>query len=126
MIDFEAEELLDGLEGDARSDRLALLEQLASEGVTLKELHDAAITEVAQANRFLQRRFLPAYNRELAVPAAETTAAPARSRAPNSPSTAGGAKEGEGTRFSTPSAPTGTSMPRSQSHSATARTWACG
>jgi adenylate cyclase len=41
MIDFEAEGLLDGLEGDARSDRLTLLEQLASEGVTLEELRDA-------------------------------------------------------------------------------------
>ena len=40
-----------------------------------KELRDAAITEVAQANRFLQRRFLPAYNREFAVPAAETGSA---------------------------------------------------
>ena len=40
-----------------------------------KELHDAAITEVAAANRFLQRRFIPAYNREFAVPAAETGSA---------------------------------------------------
>jgi hypothetical protein len=40
-----------------------------------KELHDAAITEVAQANRFLQRRFIPAYNREFAGPAAETGSA---------------------------------------------------
>ena len=41
MIDFEAEGLLVGLEGDARSDGLSLLEQLASEGVTLAELRDA-------------------------------------------------------------------------------------
>jgi adenylate cyclase len=41
MIDFEAEGLLDGLEGDPRRDRLILLEQLASEGVTLEELRDA-------------------------------------------------------------------------------------
>jgi Helix-turn-helix domain len=40
-----------------------------------KELHDAAIIEVAQANRFLQRRFIPAYNREFAVPPAETGSA---------------------------------------------------
>jgi hypothetical protein len=40
-----------------------------------KELLDAAITEVAAANRFLQRRFIPAYNREFAVPAAETGSA---------------------------------------------------
>jgi hypothetical protein len=40
-----------------------------------KELLDAAITEVAVANRFLQRRFIPAYNREFAVPAAETGSA---------------------------------------------------
>ncbi len=41
MIDFEAEGLLDGLEGDARRDRLILLEQLAGEGVTLEELREA-------------------------------------------------------------------------------------
>jgi adenylate cyclase len=41
MIDFEAEGLLDGLEGDARRDRLTLLEQLASEGVTLEDLRNA-------------------------------------------------------------------------------------
>lgn len=41
MIDFEAEGLLDGLEGDARHDRLALLEQLAGEGVSLEELREA-------------------------------------------------------------------------------------
>ncbi len=37
-IDFAAEGLLDGLEGDARAERLALLEQLAAEGVPLSEL----------------------------------------------------------------------------------------
>jgi adenylate cyclase len=37
-IDFDAEGLLDGLEGEARSERLALLEQLAGEGVPLSEL----------------------------------------------------------------------------------------
>lgn len=41
MIDFEAEGLLDGLEGDARRDRLTLLEQLAGEGVSLDELRNA-------------------------------------------------------------------------------------
>lgn len=41
MIDFEAEGLLDGLEGQARADRLALLEQLAGEGVPLEELREA-------------------------------------------------------------------------------------
>jgi transposase len=40
-----------------------------------KELTDAAITDLATANRFLQRRFIPAYNREFAVPAAETGSA---------------------------------------------------
>ncbi len=40
-----------------------------------KELADARITEVGQANRFLRRRFLPAYNREFMVPAAETGSA---------------------------------------------------
>jgi adenylate cyclase len=37
-IDFEAEGLLDGLEGEQRAERLALLEQLASDGVPLSEL----------------------------------------------------------------------------------------
>lgn len=36
-----------------------------------KELQAAGITTMAQANRFLQRAFLRAYNREFAVPAAE-------------------------------------------------------
>lgn len=40
-----------------------------------KELVDAAIIDVAQANRFLKRRFVPAYNREFAVPAVETGSA---------------------------------------------------
>ncbi len=37
-IDFAAEGLLDGLQGAARAERLALLEQLAGEGVALSEL----------------------------------------------------------------------------------------
>lgn len=41
MIDFEAEGLLEGLEGQAREDRLALLRQLHGEGVPLDELHAA-------------------------------------------------------------------------------------
>jgi transposase len=40
-----------------------------------KELLDAGITEVAVANRFLKRRFVPAYNREFMVAAAETGSA---------------------------------------------------
>jgi hypothetical protein len=40
-----------------------------------KELLDAGITEVAAANRFLKRRFVPAYNREFMVAAAETGSA---------------------------------------------------
>ncbi len=40
-IDFEAEGLLDDLDGKAREGRLALLERLASEGVTLEELREA-------------------------------------------------------------------------------------
>jgi adenylate cyclase len=39
--DFEAEGLLDGLEGEARAARLELLERLAGEGVPLEELRDA-------------------------------------------------------------------------------------
>ncbi len=38
MVDFAAEGLLDGLQGTARSERLALLEQLAREGVSISEL----------------------------------------------------------------------------------------
>jgi adenylate cyclase len=37
-IDFEAEGLLDGLEGEQRTERLALLSHLSSEGVPLAEL----------------------------------------------------------------------------------------
>ncbi len=40
-IDFEAEGLLDDLEGEAREARLALLRQLAGEGVPLEELREA-------------------------------------------------------------------------------------
>jgi adenylate cyclase len=40
-IDFEAEGLLDELDGKAREDRLALLEELAAGGVSLEELHEA-------------------------------------------------------------------------------------
>jgi adenylate cyclase len=40
-IDFEAEGLLEGLEGEQRADRLALLRQLAADGVTLGELRRA-------------------------------------------------------------------------------------
>ncbi len=43
MIDFEAEGLLDELEGDARTARLALLEQLSGEGVTLEEMREAVL-----------------------------------------------------------------------------------
>ena len=41
MIDFEAEGLLDGVEGEAREVRRALLERLAGEGVPLEELREA-------------------------------------------------------------------------------------
>lgn len=40
-IDFEAEGLLDGVEGEARQARLQLLEQLHGEGCTLEELKEA-------------------------------------------------------------------------------------
>jgi adenylate cyclase len=43
-IDFAAEGLLDGLDGEARSERLALLEQLAGEGVALSELRRTTAT----------------------------------------------------------------------------------
>jgi adenylate cyclase len=41
MIDFEAEGLLDGVEGEAREARRELLERLAGEGVPLEELREA-------------------------------------------------------------------------------------
>jgi adenylate cyclase len=41
QIDFEAEGLLDGLEGVQRDERLALLQYLAGDGVSLAELHRA-------------------------------------------------------------------------------------
>jgi adenylate cyclase len=41
QIDFAAEGLLDGLEGEQRSDRLELLEYLAADGVPLSELRRA-------------------------------------------------------------------------------------
>ncbi len=41
MIDFEAEGLLEGVEGEARAARRALLEELAADGVALEELRDA-------------------------------------------------------------------------------------
>ncbi len=43
-IDFAAEGLLDGLQGAARADRLALLEQLAGEGIPLSELRRTTAT----------------------------------------------------------------------------------
>jgi adenylate cyclase len=46
QIDFAAEGLLDGLGGEERADRLALLEQLAGEGVTLPELRRATASGV--------------------------------------------------------------------------------
>ncbi len=44
QIDFAAEGLLDGLEGEARAQRLALLEALADEGVALSELRRTTAT----------------------------------------------------------------------------------
>lgn len=41
-IDFEAEGLLDGVEGEAREARLQLLENLSADGVPLEELREAA------------------------------------------------------------------------------------
>src|SRR5271170_89132 len=37
-VDFEAEGLLEGLEGEARAERLTLLEELTAEGIPLSEL----------------------------------------------------------------------------------------
>jgi adenylate cyclase len=43
-IDFEAEGLLDGLEGEQRAERLALLQQLTEQGVPLNELRRTTAT----------------------------------------------------------------------------------
>src|SRR5919204_1642790 len=40
-VDFEAEGLLDGVEGEAREARMELLEQLIADGATLEELKRA-------------------------------------------------------------------------------------
>ena len=40
-IDFESEGLLEGLQGEAREDRLRLLTKLADDGVSVDELHKA-------------------------------------------------------------------------------------
>jgi adenylate cyclase len=44
MVDFAAEGLLDGLQGAARAERLALLEQLTEEGVPMSELRRTTAT----------------------------------------------------------------------------------
>src|ERR1039457_5097311 len=44
QIDFAAEGLLEGLEGEAHAERLALLEYLAADGVPLGELRRATAT----------------------------------------------------------------------------------
>ena len=44
-IDFEAEGLLEGLDGEARAARLELLRALAAEGIGLEELRDAVAEE---------------------------------------------------------------------------------
>src|ERR1700730_2002129 len=44
QIDFEAEGLLDGLEGLQRAERLALLEYLAADGLSVAELQGATAT----------------------------------------------------------------------------------
>jgi len=55
-IDFDAEGLLDGLEGRARSERLALLQALAREGVPLEQLRrttEAGTVMFLPANRMI-------------------------------------------------------------------------
>ena len=42
-IDFDAEGLLDGLQGPQRTERLALLSQLADNGVPLSELRRSTL-----------------------------------------------------------------------------------
>ena len=55
-IDYAAEGLLDGLDGDARAERLALLEQLSAEGVGLPDLRrstDSGTVLFLPANRVI-------------------------------------------------------------------------
>jgi adenylate cyclase len=70
-IDFVAEGLLDGLEGRQREERLALLEQLAAEGVPLAELRRTTATGTVvflPADRVIvgTERYTPAQAAELA------------------------------------------------------------
>ena len=68
-IDFAAEGLLDGLDGEQRADRLALLEHLAGEGVSLAEMHTAT---ASGALPFLPaERVIGGQNRYTAAEAAE-------------------------------------------------------
>ena len=58
-IDFQAEGLLDGLQGEPRAQRLALLRHLQAEGVTLEEIHrlsDAGTLIFGAADRVLGDR----------------------------------------------------------------------
>ena len=73
MIDFEAEGLLDGLEGEAREARLELLERLAAEGVPLRG--------AARGGR--RRRASPCCRSSGRWPA--TAPATRRARSPSSP-----------------------------------------
>src|ERR1700733_12396100 len=91
MVDFAAEGLLDGLEGTARAERLALLVQLTDEGVPLSELRRTSATgtimylpadraivgperytssEVAQLSG-VEERFLVAGRRAMGLPIPE-------------------------------------------------------
>jgi adenylate cyclase len=90
-IDFDAEGLLDGLEGQLRADRIALLQRLASRGVPLAELRRATasgtimylladpilasptrytVAEVAQASG-IEEGFLTELRRAMGLPVPE-------------------------------------------------------
>ena len=58
MIDFEAEGLLEGVDGDARRDRQRLLEQLAADGVPLEELRDAVAAGRLKGNETLPAKMV--------------------------------------------------------------------
>src|SRR3984957_20774790 len=64
-IDFAAEGLLDGLDGEARAERLALLVQLTAEGMPISELRRSTATGTVI--------FLPA-DRVIVGPARQTAA----------------------------------------------------
>ena len=87
-IDFEAEGLLEGLEGESRESRRRLLEELSADGVALDELRQA-VAEDRLALLPVERAARPA-----ATAATRPTRSPRRPAFRASSSTASGARSG--------------------------------